>query len=83
MEKSLTWIKLCEQEWLLGCVNDRIPLSFKDKKEMSELGIKIQEESGLTTTTSYTWRSYRIWGNNELTEQNKSLVENILNKRNK
>ena len=77
-EKSLTWIKLDEKQWLLICIDFTIPLSIAQEKElMHKYGINFQSEGPIISTSSYTWRSYRFWKSNNgtLTCQDKVIVE--------
>ena len=82
MKKSLTWIQLSEKEWLLVCVEYNVPMTLQNEYSLRSQGIGIQEEGCIVSAPSYTWRSYRVWKNSELSEKDKSLVENFLKERN-
>ena len=81
-KKSLTWIALDDKQWLLICIGPIKPLSLQAEiKLQHEHNIGTQQESGDISTSTYTWRSYRIWkmNNSLLTEHDKRVFEQTLN----
>ena len=79
-EKSLTWIKLDATQWLLICVDYTIPLKLQQIKELRKYDINMQEEGSIISTSTYTWRSYRVWKSNKgvLTSQDKAMFEMMI-----
>ena len=83
MEKSLTWVKLDQSTWLLVCVGYTKSLSFKNEKEIRSKKIYISETGVIQSSSTYTWRTYSVWKSNELTSDDKKMIEDIFNENQK
>lgn len=76
---SITWIQLCEKEWLVVCVNCVEQIPFSIKRELKIKDIKIQEERKVTCT-EYTINEYRFWKNETITNEEKEMIEFLITK---
>ena len=82
MMKSLTWIQLDKNEWLLVCVGYYTALTYSDERAVRSKNINIQPTGVVSSTSTYTWRTYNVWKKDKLIEEDKRFIENLLNERN-
>lgn len=78
-KKSITWVQLCDTEWLVVCVNYFFNISFSSERNLRSNGICIQQDGVVATTSYYTWKCYRVWKQNTFSDDDKKMVEDIIN----
>ena len=79
MKKSLTWSQLDENNWLLICVGYINELPFSAERAIMTKGIIMNPTGVVSSTSTYTWRTYTMYKKDGITEEDKLYVETIFN----
>lgn len=79
MAKSITWVQLCKNEYLVVCVNCVEEITYSIERELKLKGIRMQRERKVTCT-EYIVSEYRFWKNENITNEDKEMIESLITK---